>query len=203
MITIGLTGILGSGKSTAARLLKERGLDIVDMDALAKESLNRKETQFDIKAAFGDEYVVDGAVDVAKLRGLAFSQGNELRKLERIIHPRVRREVEKRTRAARKREARVLVFDHPLLFETGFHKKVDKVVVVTADLTRIKKRLKRRGMEADDVERRLSFQIPLAQKAPSADYVINNNGTEEALRKEINQFLEKLNSWEEEQNAPH
>ncbi|HUJ90203.1 MAG TPA: dephospho-CoA kinase [Syntrophorhabdales bacterium] len=203
MITLGLTGVLGSGKSTVARLLKEQGLDVIDLDALAKDSLNWKETQDDIRAAFGDECVVDGVVDVVRLRGAAFNQGDALRKLEAIIHPRVRGEVKKRVETLRESGARAVVFDHPLLFETGFDKKMDMVVVVAADMKTIEKRLKKRGMQADDVERRLSFQIPLAQKAASADYVINNNGTEEELQGEVSRFLEKLTSWEEERNASH
>jgi dephospho-CoA kinase len=67
----------------------------------------------------------------------------------------------------------------------------------------IKRRLKKRGMQADDVERRLSFQIPLAQKAAGADYVINNNGTDEELEREVDLFLDKLTSWEEERDASH
>ena len=203
MIALGLTGVLGSGKSTVARLLKERGLDVIDLDGLAKESLNWKETQDDIRAAFGDEYVAGGIVDVAKLRGAVFNEGNALRKLEAIIHPRVGAEVKKRIEALRERGARAVVFDHPLLFEKGFDKKVDKVVVVTADMETIKRRLEKRGMQADDVERRLSFQIPLAQKVASADYVINNNGTEEELEREVSLFLERLTSWEEERNASY
>ncbi len=203
MIFLGLTGVLGSGKSTTARLLKERGLDIIDLDALAKESLNWKETQDDIRSTFGDEYVASGAVDVTRLRGLAFNQGDDLRKLEAIIHPRVRNEVEKRIEALKRKKVRAVIFDHPLLFETGFDKQVDKVVVVTADMEIIRQRLMERGMEADDVERRLSFQIPLAQKVAAADYVINNNGTEEELKKEVDLFLEKLTSWEEERDASY
>jgi dephospho-CoA kinase len=201
MIFLGLTGVLGSGKSTVARFLKERGLDIVDLDSLAKESLTWKETQDDIRATFGDEYVIDGRVDITRLRGAAFNQDDALRKLEAIIHPRVRGEIEKRLETLKKQGVRIVVFDHPLLFETGFDKKVDKVVVVTADMETIRGRLKERGMQADDVERRLSFQIPLAQKAAGADYVINNNGTEKELEKEVDLFLERLTSWEEERNA--
>jgi len=203
MIALGLTGVLGSGKSTVARLLKERGFDVIDLDGLAKESLDWKETQDDIRAAFGDEYVEGGIVDVERLRGAVFNEGNALRKLEAIIHPRVGAEVKKRIEALRERGARAVVFDHPLLFEKGFDKKVDKVVVVTANMETIKRRLEKRGMQADDVERRLSFQIPLAQKVASADYVINNNGTEEELEREVSLFLERLTSWEEERNASY
>ncbi len=203
MIILGLTGIIGSGKSTVAQLLRERGLEVIDLDGLAKESLTWKETQDDIKQAFGNEYVVDGRVDVVKLRGAAFDRDDALRKLEAIIHPRVRAEMEKRIKAMNERGVAAVVFDHPLLFETGFDKKVDKVVVVAADMTVVRKRLEKRGMEPDDVERRLSFQIPLSQKTASADYVINNNGTREELEREVNLFLEKLNSWEEQRNASY
>jgi dephospho-CoA kinase len=203
MITLGLTGVLGSGKSTVARLLRERGLDVIDLDGLAKDSLNWKETQDDIKAAFGDEYVTDGAVDTVRLRGAAFNQSDALRKLEAIIHPRVQGEVKKRLETLVKRGARAVVFDHPLLFETGFDKKVDKVVVVAADMETIKERLKKRGMQADDVERRLSFQIPLDQKTARADYVINNNGAAEELQVEVDLLLKKLTGWEEERDASH
>jgi len=203
MIFLGLTGVIGSGKSTTARLLRERGIDVIDLDVLAKESLTWKETQDDIRKTFGEECVVNGLVDVVRLRGLAFNQGDDLRKLEQIIHPRVRQEVEKKIESLRQKGARAVVFDHPLLFEKGFDKKVDKVVVVAADMDVIRKRLAERGMQADDVERRLSFQTPLADKVARADYVINNNGTEQDLEKEIDKFLERLTSWEEGRNASH
>jgi dephospho-CoA kinase len=203
MIVVGLTGVIGTGKSTTAGLLKKRGLAVIDMDALAKESLGWKATQDDIRAAFGEQYVKGGRVDVAAIREVAFRRGEELRKLEAIVHPRVRDRVEKRVKALQKKRVRAVVFDHPLLFETGFDKKVDKVVVVTADAKTIRKRLKKRGMEADDIERRLSFQIPLGQKVAKADHVINNNGTEAMLEKEIDLLLEKLSAWEEERNAPY
>ena len=111
--------------------------------------------------------------------------------------------MKKKVESLRERGARAVVFDHPLLFETGFDKKVDRVVVVAADMETIKKRLEKRGMQADDVERRLSFQIPLCQKIASADYVINNNGTDKELEREVDLFLRKLTSWEEERDASY
>ena len=78
MIFVGLTGVLGSGKSTVARLLQERGCDIIDIDGLARDSLNWKETQDDIREAFGIEYVVDGKVDVVKVREAKTVQGQSL-----------------------------------------------------------------------------------------------------------------------------
>jgi dephospho-CoA kinase len=201
MIFVGLTGVIGSGKSTVARLLQQRGCDVIDIDGLAKDSLNWKETQDDIREVFGTEYVVGGKVDVVKIRELVFGQADQLRKLEGIIHPRVRTEVEKRLRALEKKGARVVIFDHPLLFESGFNEKVNKTVVVFAEMETIRQRLNLRGMEPGDAERRLSFQISLDEKAARADYVINNNGTEEALTREVDLFLERLRSWEDERDA--
>ncbi len=132
MIIVGLTGILGSGKSTVAAALRKRGLDVIDFDALAKESLNWKETQDDIREAFGDEYVVGGRVDVERLRQTVFTKDPNVRKLEAIIHPRVHEEVERRLIALEEKGVKAAIIEHPLLFEVGFHRPVDKIVVVTA-----------------------------------------------------------------------
>jgi dephospho-CoA kinase len=201
MIKIGLTGVVGSGKSTVAALLKKRGLDVIDLDALARDSLNRKETQDDIKRVFGDEYVVGDRVDVEKLRVTAFGNRGDLRKLESIIHPRVHDEMVRRVEELERGGARAVVFDHPLLFETDFWKKVDKIVVVTARLDLIRARLKKRGMDADDMARRLSFQRPLREKEVRADAVINNNGAEDLLEKRVDSLLEKITKWEVPQHA--
>ncbi|OPY71018.1 MAG: Dephospho-CoA kinase [Syntrophorhabdaceae bacterium PtaU1.Bin034] len=196
MIIVGLTGIMGSGKSTVTSLLKHRGLKVIDLDALAKDSLNWKETQNDIKQAFGEEYVIDNRVDVEALRRTVFNKDDNLRRLEAIIHPRVREEVQKRLAAFEKSGVGTVIIDHPLLFETGFHRKMDKIVVVTAKMDIIKERLKKRGMDADDIERRLSFQVPLEQKEKMADYVIDNNGTEDQLKVQVDSLHEKITKWE-------
>ncbi len=195
MIVIGLTGILGSGKSTVAGLLRKRGLEVIDLDALARDSLDRKETQDDIERAFGPEYVIDGTVDVKKLRGVAFTK-EHLRALEAIIHPRIIEETRKRLDAAERNGTRMVFIDHPLLFETGFYRRLDKIVVVTAPMATIRERLKKRGMDPDDIERRLSFQISLEVKEKMADYLIDNNGTEDRLEGEVDGLLEKITKGE-------
>ena len=201
MIIVGLTGILGSGKSTVAAALRKRGLDVIDFDGLAKESLNWKETQEDIREAFGDEYVVLGRVDVERLRQTIFTNDLNVRKLEAIIHPRVHEEVERRLVALEEKDVLAAIIEHPLLFEVGFHRPVDKIVVVTAKDDIIRTRLEKRGMRSDDVERRLSFQIPLKEKEEKADYVINNNGAEDQLGEQIDSLVQEITKWEERGHA--
>jgi len=201
MIIVGLTGILGSGKSTTAAALRKRGLDVIDFDGLAKESLNWKETQEDIRDAFGDEYVVGGRVDVERLRQSVFTKDLNVRKLEAIIHPRVHEEVERRLIALEEKGVKAAIIEHPLLFEVGFHRPVDKIVVVTAKDDIIRARLEKRGMRGDDVERRLSFQIPLKEKEEKADYVINNNGAEDQLGEQIDSLVQEITKWEERGHA--
>ncbi len=201
MIIIGLTGILGSGKSTVAALLKKHGLDVIDLDALAKNSLSWKETQSDIRQAFGEDYVIGEHVDVEKLRRVVFEKDDDLRRLEAIIHPRVRQEVERRVAMLEKNGVTAVVIDHPLLFETGFQQKVDRIVVVTADMQTIRERLRKRGMKSEDVEKRLSFQIPLKEKETKADYVIDNSGAQHQLEEKVDTLLQKITKWEVNKHA--
>ena len=202
MIIIGLTGVLGSGKSTVAALLKKRGAEVVDLDALAQEALTREQARRDIREAFGDEYIVSGRVDRERLAQEVFKKKDSLRRLESIIHPRVRQEARKRIDAARREGCRVVVVDHPLLFETGFYRKMDRVAVVSTDPQRLRNRLKKRGMEEGDTERRLSIQMPLKEKEARADHVVYNNGTRKGLTKEVGSLWEKILKWEEKKNAP-
>ena len=191
MIIIGLTGILGSGKSTVAALLRKRGLEVIDLDALARDSLRWKETQDDIKKAFGPKYVIDDAVDVERLKSVAFTKEN-LRTLEAIVHPRVMERARRRLNLLEKEGTPMVFIDHPLLFETGFYRRFHKIVVVVAAMDAIRKRLKERGMDPDDAARRLSFQLSSEVKKKMADHIIDNSGTEDELAEQVDRLLEKI-----------
>jgi dephospho-CoA kinase len=201
MIIIGLTGVIGSGKSTVAGLLRKRGLPVIDFDVLAKESLTWEETRNDIRDAFGAEFVQGDQVDVARLQQTVFGADHDLRKLEEIIHPRVSEKVEHRLVALEREGVKAAVIDHPLLFEAGFHRPVDMVVVVSARMDIIRERLKKRGMKSEDIERRISFQIPIEEKEKKADCVIDNNGAENRLEGQVDSLVQKITKWEVLGNA--
>jgi dephospho-CoA kinase len=201
MMLVGLTGILGSGKSTVANLLRKSGLYVIDLDQLAKDSLNWKETRQDIKDTFGEQYVIGNKIDVDKLKMAAFADFDAKSKLESIIHPRVEEEVKRILEDLEKKGYKTVVIDHPLLFEVGFETPIEKKVVVNTNMEIVRERVKNRGMTADDMERRLSFQIPLEIKVKLADFVIDNNGTPDRLENQVVSLLEKITKWEEEYHA--
>ncbi|MBP7527429.1 MAG: dephospho-CoA kinase [Syntrophorhabdaceae bacterium] len=196
MITIGITGIMGSGKTTASAALKNKGIPVVDLDFLAKKALTLTEVHEDIERELGNGLVAEGEIVVERLRDLVFADKEKLQKLEAIIHPRVLAQLWQKIKELGDAGEKAVVVDGPLLFETDLHKKLDKTVVVTADMGVIRERLKTRGMAPDDIEKRISHQIPLWEKEKVADYVLFNDGTREDLDREIEKLMERINEWE-------
>ena len=202
MIVIGITGIIGSGKTTASNILKKKGITVIDLDALAKKAITLKEVQEDIVSRLGKEYIKDGNPDVDRLRKDVFTNKEKLRTLENIIHPRVKEEMWKEIDKKRCIETSFVVIDGPLLYETDLHKSLDKIAVVSADIEKIKERLRERGLSDDDMDRRMSNQIPLKEKEKRADFIIFNNGTKKDLEKEIEGLLRRIKEWEVTVDAP-
>ena len=202
MIIIGITGIIGSGKTTASNILKKKGTTVIDLDALAKKAIALKEVQEDITDRLGKEYVKDGAPVVDKLKETVFMNKEKLRTLESIIHPRVSECLWKEI--AKKREAGTgfVIVDGPLLYETDLHKSLDKIVVISTETEKIRERLRTRGHSDNDINMRMSNQIPLKEKEKRADLVIFNNGTKRALELEVEGLLRRIKEWEVTVDAP-
>jgi dephospho-CoA kinase len=198
MILVGITGVVGSGKSTVSGLLKKKGFYVIDLDQLAREVTGQEETIRDVAAAFGMEYAKEGGVDRDGLKEIVFRNKSMLKRLEEIVHPRVLETLFGTAKRLQDAGVKEVIVDGPILYETGLSKRMNKIVVVSTDVEKLKERLKVRGMEAGDIERRLSFQIPLKEKEKMADYVVFNNGTVEDLNKEVAILAKKIKEWEEE-----
>ena len=201
MILIGITGIVGSGKTTASAMLKREGLEVIDLDRIAKEIIQQKRVILEIGKAFGNTYVVGGEIDVKMIGDLVFQNKGALEKLEALVHPLIDAEMHSQAKRLEARGVKTVIVDGPLIFEKGLHKELDKTVVVSGKPETIKARLKERGMNQGDAERRMASQIPLGEKEAQADYVVRNNGTIEDLEKEVGNLLKQIKEWEVELNA--
>ncbi len=198
MILIGITGVVGSGKTTVSDIFRKKNIDVIDLDKLAKEVSEREDVRNDIKEVFGSQYITEDNIAVECVRELVFKDREKLKKLEDIIHPKVREEMYSRINKFEGQGTKAVVIDAPLLYETGLYKKVNKVVVVSTNAAATKERLKKRGMEEDDIDKRTAIQMPLKEKEAMADVVIYNNGTIEELKKEVDDLLDRIEAWEEE-----
>lgn len=196
MIVIGITGIIGSGKTTASRILKKKGFAVIDLDALAKKAITLKEVQEDIVSLLGEEYMENGMPVVEKLKNTVFTDKEKLRTLEGILHPRIKEEMWREVNKKREDGSDFVIIDGPLLYETDLYKSLDKIVVVSTEEKKIKERLRIRGLSSDDIERRMSNQIPLKEKEKRADLVIFNNGTKEDLERETEGLMRRIKEWE-------
>ncbi len=201
MILIGITGIIGSGKTTVSQGLRNKGFSVIDLDDLAKEILLFPDVQETVKRRFGDEYVQEGRILVERLRERVFKNTNNLMELEEIVHPRIIKMLWQKVDKMKISGLHTGFIDAPLLFEKGLYKEMNKVVVVSASIEKIKERLLQRGLEKKDIERRLSHQIPLDEKEKKADFVLYNNGSEKDLEEEINRLVKRIREWEVELDA--
>lgn len=199
MITVGITGIIGCGKSTVSRNLSEAGFPVIDLDRVVKEVSDSPAVREDVRRIFGEEFITsDGAIDVDRMKMSVFGNRTSLKTLENIIYPRLYGEMVRRLAAEAEKGTKTVIIDGPLIFEKGMNRELTKTIVVSTDMEIIRKRLLLRGMVGEDAERRIANQMPLSEKEKLADYIVYNNGTEEDLRIEMKFLLEKIKTWEVE-----
>lgn len=201
MILVGITGIIGSGKTTVSSMLKEKGLEVIDLDRIAKEVLSLENVKKEIGNVFGTEYISGDHVNIGKMGSTVFQNRDSLKKLEDIVHPAIVERLFRNAEQIEKSGAKSVIIDGPLLFETGLYRKMDRTVVVSTDAEILTGRLKNRGMDEEDFKRRMAFQVPLKEKEKTADWVMHNNGTVEDLKNETAMLLEKIKGWEVEPHA--
>ncbi|MBA3764008.1 MAG: dephospho-CoA kinase [Actinobacteria bacterium] len=193
MLLVGLTGGIGSGKSTVARMLERRGAVVLDADRLARDVVEPGTPGFDaVVARFGDAVVAPGgSLDRASLASIVFADNEARAELEAIVHPEVRRAIAEGV-AARADTDDVVVFDSPLLIETGAHEGFPVVIVVTASAENRIARLSARGMAKSDAQARMAAQMPLEAKAAHADVLLDNDGDEAGLERQVDRLWADL-----------
>jgi dephospho-CoA kinase len=202
MILIGITGIVGSGKTTVSAMLGKEGLEVIDLDKIAKEIVRQEGIVSDIEKVFGSSCVTDGMIDIKKVAELVFHNKKAREKLESIVHPLIDAEMHSRINRLKVQGTKTVIIDGPLIFEKGLHKELNKTIVVSGKAETIRTRLKKRGMDEGDAERRMASQLPLKEKEAQADYIIRNDGTVGDLEREVGNLLKQIKEWEVELNAP-
>ncbi len=180
VLKIGLTGGIGSGKSTVAGMLRERGAAIIDADAISRASTAPGGAAMAaIAAQFGPEFITpEGALNRERMRERVFQDPQARQQLEAIIHPLVAQETARQTQAAIDAGHRCLVFDVPLLAESAHWRgRVDRVLVVDCSAqTQISRVMARSGLKAEEVERIIAAQSSREKRLAMADWVILNDG---------------------------
>ncbi|HEX2548076.1 MAG TPA: dephospho-CoA kinase [Ramlibacter sp.] len=189
---IGLTGGIGSGKSTVLGMLQALGAAPIDADAISRATTAAGGAALPhIARKFGQEFITpDGALDRARMRERAYAHPESRRELEQIIHPLVGEEIERQVQAALAQGARCIVFDIPLLVESGrWRSRVDRVLVVDCDpVTQVARVTARSGLAPEEVRAIIAAQAPRALRLAAADVVICNEGlTLDALRDHVEQ----------------
>ena len=196
MILVGLTGGVATGKSTVAKMFERCGAVVIDADQLAREVVQPgKPAWQEIVRTFGKDVLnPDRTINRQALGSIVFSHPTKRRRLERIIHPRVARHQQRLTRQAAKKDLHaVVIYDVPLLFEAGIDKRVDKIIVVTADQkTQLARLRKRNGLSRSEALRRIRNQMPLAMKRCRADHILDGTKNRRQLAKDISKLLEGL-----------
>ncbi|MDH4068398.1 MAG: dephospho-CoA kinase [Dehalococcoidia bacterium] len=195
MVIVGLTGGVATGKSMVAAFFKELGAYMIDWDELAREVVRpRLKAWKEIVEYFGKTILNDDfTINRQKLANMVFSNKEKLAMLNQIVHPRVFREDERLTNEIRRLDPdAVIIKDIPLLFEVSRPIFVDKVVVVSASEHIQLRRLKEKGMSRQDAQNRIRSQLPLEKKVKSAHFVINNDGTPEETKRQVEEIYSLL-----------
>lgn len=189
MKVIGITGGIGSGKSTVSAMLKNAGFSVIDADKIAREILiseGGNELIAELSATFGDFIIKNGILDRKELAKVAFANAKEKEKLDAIMLPAIIRKVKMEISDFEKQNMQVVFLDAPLLFEAGLDVLCTETWLIHAsESIRVLRTIKRDNVSENDVRMRMRFQMSDEQKIEMADFVIDNSKDEEYLKKQI------------------
>ena len=196
---IGLTGGIGTGKSTVSRKLRERGYPVIDLDVISREVIEYPEVINELIRNFGIEILesqnnISGKKSISrnKLRQTVFKEEKKVSVLNSIMHPPIVEEMRRQIEELRKSYKTVFV-EVQLLFEAKLEKEFDIIVLVYADKkTQLERVLKRDGRKEEEVQQIINAQMDMTEKRRLSNYIIENNGDSEMLDLEIEKFIKKL-----------
>jgi dephospho-CoA kinase len=192
---IGLTGGIGSGKSTVSRFLAELGAAVIDADKIGHEVYRPDtDTWRELVKTFGRGILAaDNTIDRKKLGAIVFSNEEELKRINAIIHPQITEIIKKQLDDYRRKEAKVIVLDAPVLLEAHAKNLVDEVWVVVADEENVIKRaVARTGLREEQIRDRIRAQMSKTERIKNAQVIIYNDGTPEDLRGKIKNLWEQI-----------
>lgn len=195
MLTVGLTGGIGSGKSEVTRLLAAKGAAVVDADLVAREVVEPGTPGLEqVVAEFGPEVLrPDGSLDRPRLGSLVFADPARLQRLNAIVHPLIGERTAELVGQAQASGVAVLVHDVPLLVESGLAEAYEVVVVVAAaPSTQLERLTRNRGLTREEAEQRIAAQAPLADKLAVATHVIRNDGSLKDLGDQVDRLWDEL-----------
>ena len=196
MLRIGLTGGIGSGKSTASNFFKSFGSFVINSDDEAKKILSSNETvQHELISEFGTDIIdVSGEINKAKLARVAFQDEDHQQRLNSVIHPYIYNSIDDQfNQVLKNSKFDIFIVDGALIFESGYDVHMDYIVVVTALLkNRMERALARKTLSREEILKRIELQWPEEEKVGMADFVIHNDGSEKELNDNIKSIIKKL-----------
>jgi dephospho-CoA kinase len=193
MLKIGLTGGIGTGKSTVAKMFSSKGVPVYDSDSRAKRLMSKNENLIkELVSTFGQEVFVNQELNRAYLSSIVFSSYKELKKLNAIVHPFVADDFEN---WASKQTAKFIIKEAAILFESGAYKNVDKIILVSCPLSvRIDRVSKRDGISEKEIMKRVNNQMMQSEKASLSDFIIDNKFSLESLQQQVDDVYSALDS---------
>ena len=193
MFVIGITGGIGAGKSTAAKIFAERGVRVLDADEISRKVTGQGGRALDsIRGLLGNKMIdTSGNMNRKLVAGLVFSDRTKLDKLSAVIHRHVLDEIGEELEKEREKGTKVIVLDVPIPVKKGFLDVCNQVWVISADEDVRIERIRDRGMSAEDARRRMDMQMTREEYEELADIVIENNEDEETLKEKINVHIRK------------
>ncbi len=192
---IGITGSIGTGKSSVAKVLRELGYQVLDADELAKKQLEIGELGYlKVLESFGMRLLnSDRTIDRSKLARIVFNNKDELLILENIIHPLIQKQIQIIKNESEKKGEKILFYDVPLLFEKNMQNSFDDIILVVADNEVQLQRIQKRNTWTEaEIKKRLECQMPLSQKKLNSRFIIENNGSQIDLRNQVLGVLQQI-----------